>query len=94
MLLQWLILPIQNDAKNLQNDRNPGTWVYFLRALSESYPMNANMAGFNGFSKNDASCAFDESSLSIERVQLHKSVLSTLQKINRSRHQSSRELLA
>ena len=22
----WLILPIQNDAINLKNDRNPGTW--------------------------------------------------------------------
>ena len=23
----WLILPIQNDAKKLKNDRNPSIWV-------------------------------------------------------------------
>ena len=24
---RWLILPIQNDAKKLKNDINPGKWV-------------------------------------------------------------------
>ena len=40
-----------------------------LIGLSESFPMNTNMAGFKRFSKNVLrSCAFDKSSLSIERV--------------------------
>ena len=59
----WLIWPIQNDAKNLKNDRNPGTCTH-MRALSESYPMNTNMTGFILHP-----CALDESSLRIGRVK-------------------------
>ena len=37
------------------------------RVFSESYPMNANMTGFNGFHKSLRSCALGESNLSIQR---------------------------
>ena len=40
----WLIRPIQNGAKNLKNDWNPGIWV-LIWVLSESYPMNTNTTG-------------------------------------------------
>ena len=41
-----------------------------LRVLSESYPMDTNMTGFKGFSKNFAKPVFlDKGSLSIGRVK-------------------------
>ena len=46
---------------------NPGTWV-LIWVLSKSFPMNTNMTGFIWFSNFFASCALDESSLSIGRV--------------------------
>ena len=39
-----------------------------IKVLGESYPMNTNMTGFIWFTKNLRSCALDEFSLSIERV--------------------------
>ena len=41
-----------------------------LRVLSESFPMNTNMTGLDGFRKSLRSCALDERSLSIERVEI------------------------
>ena len=36
-----------------------------LRVLNESYPMNTNMQGLDGFQTFLCSCALDESSLTI-----------------------------
>ena len=64
----WLIWPIQNEAKKLENDRNPGIWVLIMKVLNESYPINTNMTGFRCFSKTLCPCALDESCLSIRRI--------------------------
>ena len=39
-----------------------------LRVLSESYPMNTNMTGLDGLKRTLPPCVWDESSLSIGRV--------------------------
>ena len=41
----WLIWPIQNDAKNLENQLKPWHMGTHLRALSMSYLMNTNITG-------------------------------------------------
>ena len=46
-----------------------------LRVLSDSYPMNTNMTGFQRFSKISGPCALDESSLSMGRVNPFKHVV-------------------
>ena len=40
----------------------------YLRVFSESYPMNTNITGSDGFQKSLHPSALDESSLSIEMV--------------------------
>ena len=40
-----------------------------LRELSESYPMNTNMTGLDGFQKSLHSCSLDKSRFSIGRVK-------------------------
>ena len=40
------------------------------RVLSESYPINTNLAGLDGLLKSVCPCALEESSLSIGRVKL------------------------
>ena len=55
-LCYWsLILLIQNDAKYLKNDWNPGTWVLICKYSVRAYLMNTNMTGFRCFSKIFAS---------------------------------------
>ena len=46
-----------------------------LKELSESYPMNTNMTGLDGFQKSLCPCALDKSSLSIGRVNYGDSFL-------------------
>ena len=61
-----LIWPILNDAKNPEKWLKPWQMGTHLRVLSESYPMNTNMIGFEDFLRF---CAFDKSRLSIKRVK-------------------------
>ena len=45
--LLLLIWPLQNDAKFLKNDWNPGTWVLdSSESTQQELPMNTNMTGF------------------------------------------------
>ena len=64
----WLVWPIQNNAKYLKTDWNPGIWIliweYSVRAI-QWIPM---WQGSNGFQTFLRPCALDESSLSIGRV--------------------------
>ena len=48
-----------------------------MRVLSEGYPMNTNVTGFTlgVFKKSLGSCALDECSLSIERVNQTAAIL-------------------
>ena len=59
----WLIWQLQNDAKNLKNDWNPGTWVLIF------FQRIPTWQGLCGFQKSLLACALDESSLSIGRVK-------------------------
>ena len=45
-----------------------------LRELSESYLMNTNMKGLDGFQKSFCTCSLVESSLSIERVKVKQAL--------------------
>ena len=47
----WLILPIQNHAKNQRKWLKPWHMGTHMRVLSESYPINTNMTGFKWFLK-------------------------------------------
>ena len=65
------IWPIQNDAKILEDNWNPGTWVliweYSLRAIQ----WIPTRQGLDGFQKCLLSCSLDESIASIGRVKIH-----------------------
>ena len=66
----WLIWPIQNHAKNLKNDWNPGKWVLIWKYSTRAIRWIPTWQGFNVFQKSLRSCALDKSSLSIGRVKL------------------------
>ena len=69
---------------NLANTKcqKPEEWLkprymgMHLRVLSESFLMNTDMTGYNGFQKTLRPCALDESSLSIGRVKNYTFVTS------------------
>ena len=66
----WMIiLPIQNDAKMLENDWNPGIWVLIWEHSARAFQWIPTWQGLNGFQKSLHSCALDERSLSIGRVK-------------------------
>ena len=64
----WLILPIQKKAKNLKNDWNPGKWVLIWEYSVRAFQWIPAWQGLDGFQRKLCFCAFDESSLSIVRV--------------------------
>ena len=77
--LTWAqILTLMLLVANLANTKNrkillkPWHMGTHLRVLSKSYPMNTNMTGLDGFQKSLPTCALDESSLSIRRVNLRQ----------------------
>ena len=49
-----------NDAKNLEKRLNPWHMGAYLRVLSNSYPMNTNIAGFRWVSKMLAYLCFGQ----------------------------------
>ena len=65
----WLIWPIQNDAKNLKTDWNPGIWVLIWESSARAILWIPTWQGLDGFQKSLRSCALDERSLSIGRVK-------------------------
>ena len=57
--LFWrLVLPIQNNAKNLKKSLKPWQMGTHLRVLCKSFLMSTNMTGFGWFSKIFASVCF------------------------------------
>ena len=60
---------IQNDAKKLKNDWNPGMWVLIWEYSVRDIQWILTWQGLDGFQKALRSCALDESSHSIERVK-------------------------
>ena len=65
----WLIWPTQNDAKNLKNDWNPGSWVLIWEHSARAIQWIPTWQGLDVFLKSLHSCALDESSPSIRRVK-------------------------
>ena len=66
----WLILPIQNDAKNLKSDRDLGTWVLICEFSARAFQWIPIWQDLDGFQKSLRPCALDVSSLSIGRVKV------------------------
>ena len=64
----WLIWWVQNDAKNMENDRNPGKWVLIWEYSMRAIQWIPTWQGLSVFQKSLRFCALDESSHSIERV--------------------------
>ena len=48
----WLIRPLQNDAKDLKNDWNPGTWVLIWEYSARAIQWIPTRQGLDGFLKN------------------------------------------
>ena len=67
-----LIWTIPNDAKNLNNDWNPGTWVLIWECSARAIQWIPTWWGLDGFQKSLHPCAVDESSLRTGRVKLYK----------------------
>ena len=65
----WLILPIQNDAKKLKNEWNPGNGVLIWEYSARAFQWIPTWQGLDGFQKSLHPCALNESSLSIRRVK-------------------------
>ena len=64
----WLVLPIQNNAKNAEKWLKPWPMGTHLKVLSERHLMNTNKTGFRLFTKIFASLFLNESSHGIGRV--------------------------
>ena len=64
------IWPLQNNAKELKNDWNSGKWVLIWEYSARAIQWIPTWQGFDGFQKSLRSCALDQSSHSIGRVNL------------------------
>ena len=64
----WLIWSIQNNAKILENCWNPGRWVLIWEHSARAFQWVPTQHSCDDFHKSLHSCALDESSLRIERV--------------------------
>ena len=68
MLVVALMLPIQNNAKKLKYDWNPGTWVLIWEYSARAIQWIPTWKGLDGFQKSLCPCVLGKSSLSIGRV--------------------------
>ena len=67
----WLIWSIQNDAKNLKNDWNPGIWVLIWEHSTRAIQWIPTWQGLDGFLKSLCPCAMNKSSLSIGNLGIN-----------------------
>ena len=70
-----------NGAKNLKNDRKPGTMVFIWEYLVRAIQWIPTWQGFDGFQKYLQRCALDKSSLSIGRVNPFNATATFIQDI-------------
>ena len=66
LTLMLLVADLANTkwCKNLENDRNPGTWVLLWEYSASAFQWVPTWLGLYGFQISLHTCAFDESSLS------------------------------
>ena len=71
-LITTLMLLLVNlaNAKNLKNDLNPGKWVLIWEGSARAFQWIPTRQCSDGFQNCLHSCVLEESSLSIERVNL------------------------